>query len=156
MLYGEYISENANDTVQKNVLEITVAALYTNNIKPCMEVVVVCTKAILDEITNSIKETALHIFSDKLISVILYGSYTNDKNDAESDIDIMLLLNLPSDKIDGYRSEIAKVASRLSLESEECITISVTLQDIETFEKYQHILPFYRNVASNGVVIYAA
>lgn len=115
-----------------------------------------CTKSVLDGITVSVKDAALRIFAGKLNSVVLYGSYARGEDDAESDIDIMLLLDMPAEIIGKYRGEVARVASRLSLESEDCVTVSIALQDIETFEKYKSVLPFYRSIASEGVVVYAA
>lgn len=115
-----------------------------------------CTKATLDNITVSVRDAALRMFADKLNRVVLYGSYARGENVAESDIDIMLLLDLPAEALGKYRSEVAKVASRLSLESEDCVTVSVALQDSKTFEKYKSVLPFYRSIAAEGVVVYAA
>ena len=115
-----------------------------------------CTRADLEMITTSVRDEALRIFSDKLNSVILYGSYARGDNDSESDIDLMLLIDIPAEQHSGYLDAIAKVASRLSLESDDCVTISVSMQDLQTFEKYKAILPYYRNVVSEGVVVYAA
>ena len=115
-----------------------------------------CTKAALNKIMFSVSDEALRIFADKLNSVILYGSYARGDHDPESDIDLMLLLDMPAEMLERYSDEIARVSSRLSLEDEDCVTISVALQDLETFEKYKTILPYYRNVVSEGVVVYAA
>jgi len=75
---------------------------------------------------------------------------------ANKDADLPLPDFIPADALSRYRSEIARVASRLSLEDEDCVTISVALQDLETFEKYKTVLPYYRNVVSEGVIVYAA
>ena len=115
-----------------------------------------CTKTDLDKITLSVRNEALRIFADKLDSVILYGSYARGDNDSDSDIDLMLLIDIQAEILGGYRSEIAKITSRLSLETDDCVTISAVLQDLETFEKYKSILPYYQNVISEGIVVYAA
>lgn len=115
-----------------------------------------CTRDDLDKITIAVRDEALRIFAGKLNSVILYGSYARGDNDSESDIDLMLLIDITAETFNGYRSEIAKISSRLSLETDDCVTISVALQDLKTFEKYKEILPYYRNVVSEGIAIYAA
>ena len=115
-----------------------------------------CSMDALEKIIVSVRNEALRIFTDKLRRVILYGSYARGEDDPESDIDIMLLLDMSAETLGKYRSEIAKVASRLSLESEDCVTVSIALQDVETFDKYRSILPFYGNIALEGVIIYAA
>ena len=53
-----------------------------------------CTRADLEKIIASVRDEALRIFSDKLNSVILYGSYARGDNDSESDIDLMLLIDI--------------------------------------------------------------
>lgn len=93
---------------------------------------------------------------DNLVSVILYGSYARGDFNEESDIDIMALVDFPAAHTPQYRGDVNKIASRLSLESEKCITVSIMLQDTETFSRYQDILPFFSNVLSEGVRLYAA
>lgn len=115
-----------------------------------------CSNTTLNNITASIKEDATELFKDNLKKIILYGSYARGENDEESDIDIFLLVDMPPGKLSMYRSNIAKIASRLSLESEDCVTISIALQDVETYNKYKETLPFYANVDSEGVIVYAA
>ena len=115
-----------------------------------------CTESALNKITSSITLEALQLFSDRLHSIILYGSYARNDFDSESDIDIMLLLNIRAEKINSYCDEIAKLSSRLSLESEDCVTVSIVMQDTETFEKYRSVLPFFKSVSKEGVILYAA
>ena len=115
-----------------------------------------CTRTAIETITISVKDEALRIFADKLNRIILYGSYARGENEAASDIDLVLLLDMSAETLGKYRSEIAKVASRLSLENEDCVTVSIALQDVETFDKYKSILPFYSNIDSEGIIVYAA
>jgi predicted nucleotidyltransferase len=115
-----------------------------------------CTKSDLDDITTSVKDAALNIFANKLSSIILYGSYARNDYSPESDIDIMLLLDVPADKLNIYNDEITKLSGRLSLESEDCVTVSIVMQDIETFERYKALLPYFRSISDEGVVVYAA
>jgi len=113
-------------------------------------------KSVLDTITISVKNEALRIFAERLNKIILYGSYARGDYEATSDIDIMLLLDISTEALEKYRSDVAKVASRLSLENENCITVSIVLQDVDSFMKYKSISSFYNNVELEGVVVYAA
>ena len=108
------------------------------------------------KITDAIIESALRLFSNNLKSVILYGSYARGDNDDESDIDVFVLVDLPTTELSEYSDEISMVASRLSLETERCTTVSIALQDSITFDKYQEYLPYFRNINTEGVVLYAA
>ena len=113
-----------------------------------------CTRTTLNSITNSVKEAALGLFSDKLKSVILYGSYARGDYDDESDIDIFLLVDLPHGDFSKYRREISKVTGKLSMEADDCVTISTTIKSLDIYSKYKDSLPFYKNVDSEGIVIY--
>jgi len=115
-----------------------------------------CTQSTLNYITQSVREAAQYIFADSLDKVILFGSYARGDYDSESDIDIMILLNIPANGIKKHNTEIAELSGRLSLESEDCTTVSIVLQDKETFEKYKTVLPYFKNVSDQGVILYAA
>ena len=110
----------------------------------------------IDALTSNIVETVKSIFGNSLVSVILYGSYARGDFDDDSDIDIMAIIDLPADEISRHNAEIDKLASRLSLESNVCTTVCISLQDSATFNKYQSALPFFSNIVKEGVALYVA
>ena len=110
-----------------------------------------CTKNQLNIITESIAKLAKEVFGDKLRSVILYGSYARGDYDDESDIDIMILVNIPREKIWLYKDPIIHLASDLGLEYD--ILVSPYIKDTETFDKYLNAMPFYQNVQREGIPI---
>ena len=79
----------------------------------------------------------------------LYGSYARGDFNPESDIDILLTVDLEQAEIAKHRNDVAKVTSRLSLEHD--ITVSVTVKPLEQFRRYQTALPYYRNVVREGI-----
>ena len=113
-----------------------------------------CKKSGLNHITSSVSDGAKKIFGDKLRSVILYGSYARGDYDSTSDVDIFLLLDIPKEQLWKYRDPVSDMTSRLSLEDDDCTTISVHKQDTETFEQYRNVLPFFKNVLNEGVLLY--
>jgi len=110
----------------------------------------------LEIITSQVNEFALGAFTNKLKSVILYGSFARGDYDDESDIDIFLIIDASQDELALHSNETAKIASRLSMESEGCRTVSITLQDSSTYNEYKDFLPYFSNIAREGVVLYAA
>lgn len=110
-----------------------------------------CTKNQLNIITESIAKLAKEIFGDKLRSVILYGSYARGDYDNESDIDIMILVDIPREEIRLYKEPILCRADDLGLEYN--ILVSPYIKDSYTFDKYLGAMPFYQNVQKEGVPI---
>ena len=84
--------------------------------------------------------------------IILYGSYARGNYSTESDLDIMLLMKCSHTEIKQFQKAVCKIASRIGLEDD--IEVSLMMQDKETFEKRLAILPFYRNVKKEGVMLY--
>ena len=60
---------------------------------------------ILEQYVAEIKK----IYGSHLKSVILYGSYARGDYTPDSDIDIMILVDLNQDKIDEYSDEISEL-----------------------------------------------
>ena len=112
-----------------------------------------CDKSTLESVLSAVAQQARATFDSALKSVILYGSYARGDYDAESDIDIMLLVDMPAAKLSAYRKAIIKRLTDLDLEYG--VFTSVKLQDLATFEKWKDTLPFYQKVLSEGVQISA-
>ena len=65
-------------------------------------------------LNNLMKETysALsNVFGEKLDEVWLYGSYARGDFDAESDVDIMALVDLPKEQLATYRRKVSDLSS---------------------------------------------
>ena len=110
-----------------------------------------CSQAVLDEITAKIVQAARERLGDKLDKVILYGSYARGDCDDESDIDIMVLADIPRESCGDEYKKINKLVSRLGLDHD--ILVSVDITDTATYNKYISDLPFYINVQREGVVL---
>ena len=93
------------------------------------------------------------IFGEKLENVILYGSYARGDYDSESDIDVMALVDLDKNELAKYRRTVSDFASDIDLKYD--VLLSLKLQDKFTFEKYGDVLPYYMNVAREGVYLRA-
>jgi predicted nucleotidyltransferase len=112
-----------------------------------------CSQNVIDEISRRIVEESRRVFGDKLDKVILYGSYARGDFDEESDIDIMILADIPAEEAWVYNSDIISLTSRLGLEHD--VLISPFVKDCATFYKYLSVEPFYLNVIRDGVELVA-
>jgi predicted nucleotidyltransferase len=110
-------------------------------------------KEALKTVTGQVVDAARRRFGDSYDSAILYGSYARDDYDEDSDVDIMVLANISRQEADRLDMEMARTASRLSLENE--VTVTVVIRDKPTFEDWKDVVPFYGNVATEGVLLSA-
>lgn len=105
----------------------------------------------INEIINILALKAREIFGDKLKDVILFGSFARENASDESDIDIMLLVDMDRTNLSQYKNDICKISSDLGMQYN--ILVSPILQDINEYNKFKDDLPFFRNVMCEGVRI---
>ncbi|MCL1816752.1 MAG: nucleotidyltransferase domain-containing protein [Clostridiales bacterium] len=90
---------------------------------------------------------------DRLLKIILYGSYARGDYNSDSDVDIMALADLSEDERRVIQKRINKIASDISLKHD--ITVSISLRSLNMYTTRVKYVPFYRNVHTEGVEIYA-
>ena len=105
---------------------------------------------ILGIVAGKMKET----FSEKLCSIVLFGSYARGDYNDESDIDVFVMVDMDKTELAAYRDTVSDILFELNLEYD--VLLSVKLQDKATFEKWENDLPFFMNVKNEGVLLYAA
>ena len=107
----------------------------------------------IKEITNKVTDAARKSLGEKLNKVILYGSYARGDYNEESDVDIMILADIPLHDRDIERKKIRELLNYIDLEYDLLISLNVT--DCETFNKFLPVEPFYKRVMQDGVVVSA-
>jgi len=108
----------------------------------------------LGTVTDELSQSTKYIFGDNLRKIILYGSYARGDYTEYSDLDIMVLADFDEREKASLETQICKIASDASLDHD--ITVCMLLNNESLFSSRLHISPFYRNVMSEGVEIYAA
>jgi len=107
---------------------------------------------VLLNILVDVKKEVFQIFGDKLVQLILYGSYARNEQEHESDIDIMILVNVSEEELRKYRYIIADIMGELTIKYGKLI--SLTEATYERYIDYLEVLPFYKNIYEQGVEIY--
>ena len=106
-------------------------------------------EAVVTEYASRVKA----LLGDKLEAVILYGSFARGDYEDGSDVDVMVLVNVPQDQQKEHWDIIADIAFELGWEHN--LLISPILQSVEIFERYKDASGFFKNVLSEGVRISA-
>ena len=110
-----------------------------------------CEKNALEFVLSSVRKYAQELFDDKLVSVLLYGSYARGDFDSESDIDIMIIADIETGSVADYMRLLRDKVYMLEIEN-DCV-LSLCITPLYNIEKYKNASPFYRNVLKNGVDI---
>lgn len=105
-------------------------------------------KVIFERLTKGL----LEIYSDLLVSVVLYGSVARGTQTEESDIDIAVLIK--KGQTSKMKSQVTDLVVDLELEYNK--VLSVLHIDYDKFKTWENIMPFYKNVKKDGVVLWEA
>ena len=109
-----------------------------------------CTKNQLEEIIVQIVSYSKDLFGDKFRNVILYGSYARGDYDEESDIDIMIMVDMDREELRKYRRVISEYFSELNIQNGVFLTSK--LQSEPYFNEWKTAMPFYKNILKEGVM----
>ncbi len=109
---------------------------------------IIINDSLIKELVNGLRL----IYNDKLVSVILYGSVAKGTNSDESDIDIAIILK--GAKEQPTWEKLIDFTVDLDLKYDK--VFSVIDIDYDEFIKWEDILPFYKNVKKDGVILWKA
>lgn len=103
------------------------------------------------EVVNKFAQEAKKIYGTKLQEIILYGSCARGDFESDSDIDILILLNVPPDSIGSERKRILDISDQLDLDYD--VVLAPVIQNYALYQKYIPVSVFYQNVEREGVKI---
>ncbi len=107
-------------------------------------------KMTVKNIQNDVVEGVLKIFQGNIEQIILYGSVARGEQNTESDIDIALIL------YSKMKDEEKRLLIDWSTEFDFNHNCVLSIVDIakEQFEKWNDVLPFYRNICKEGIILW--
>lgn len=91
------------------------------------------------------------ILGENLRKIIVYGSYARGDYNENSDIDIMILTTLSNRELELAENKIFDVA--FDFEMEYGVVINPVLENEGHFKYWLGALPFFDNVAKDGIEI---
>ena len=94
------------------------------------------------------------IYGTHLRKVILYGSYARGDFKSDSDVDIMILLDISDVDLKAYSQQLSYMTYVFNLDND--LDIKPIAKSEEHFNKWVVNYPFYANVNKEGVVLYGA
>lgn len=92
-----------------------------------------------------------NIFGNILECIILYGSVARGTQTDESDVDIALIVRKYAEDMHDKMIDLT-----VDLELEYNLVLSVLLIDYDNFKEWENVLPFYKNVKKEGIMLWSA
>lgn len=99
-------------------------------------------------------DSVRNIYGTHLKQVILYGSYARGDFTEDSDVDIMLLVDLNEEEAEQFSDELSEVGIEYNVDHD--IWMMPVVKNIQNFFKWSTAYPFYRSVKEEGVSLYEA
>lgn len=107
-------------------------------------------------LTDEIREELVHgltdIFKNNISMIILYGSVARNEATNESDIDIAIIIKKKMDK--QTKKRFISWAADMDIRYEKVFSIMDIQED--NMKKWEKVLPFYRNIRKEGIVLWRA
>lgn len=91
------------------------------------------------------------IYGSHLCRIILYGSYARGDFRQDSDVDIMILVDLSDLELKKYSQQLSYMTYDFNLDYD--LDIKPIVKSEEHFRKWTENYPFYANVQNEGVIL---
>ena len=108
-------------------------------------------KKLMQTISDMIKELC-SIYNGMISEVVLYGSYARGTQTEDSDVDIAVILSGKPER-DMTDAMIDCVSSHELVCGKVLSVIDI---DLEKYDQWKEIIPFYKNIQKEGIVLWRA
>lgn len=109
------------------------------------------TKELIDSAVKDLAEEARIIYGDKLKEVILFGSCARGDFEDDSDVDVMILVDVPKYEIQEADNKIDHVIHKLDRKYDYDLLFAPVVQSYEEFNYWLDAMPFFKNVRKEGI-----
>ncbi len=92
------------------------------------------------------------IYGTHVCQIILYGSYARGDFKEDSDVDIMILLDISENDLKAYSKKLSYMTYDFNMDYD--VDIKPIAKSESHFKKWVKNYPFYANVDKEGVVLY--
>lgn len=103
----------------------------------------------IQTVVTQFAREAKKIYGTALRDVILYGSCARGDFEDDSDIDIMVLLDVGQEDIGEARKKIIDVSDQIDLEY--VVVLAPVIQSWQLYQQYMEVSGFYQNVRREGI-----
>lgn len=109
------------------------------------------TKTIIHDAVQDLAESAKSVYGSKLKDIILFGSCARGDFGEDSDVDIMILLDVPMDKVNEEMGRLNPIIHSLDRKYDYEMLFAPIVQSYDIFHYWLDVTPFYQNILNEGV-----
>lgn len=106
------------------------------------------TQDLIEQYVSVIK----NIYGNHIKQIILYGSYARGDFHKDSDVDIMVLVDLPDTQIESYSDALSELGFEYNVKYG--LWFMPVVKNANHFRQWCSVYPFYSNVVKEGVPLY--
>lgn len=99
-------------------------------------------------------DEVIKIYGSHLRKIVLYGSYARGDETRDSDIDILILVNLDDQAIKKYSDVLSDLTFDINMDND--VMIMPIVKNEAHFNYWVEVYPFYGNIRKEGVALYGA
>ncbi|MCX4320682.1 MAG: nucleotidyltransferase domain-containing protein [Lachnospiraceae bacterium] len=93
-----------------------------------------------------------NLYGEHVKQIILYGSYARGDFHKDSDVDVMVLVDLPDTQIKSYSDALSELGFEYNIRHD--MWFLPVVKNIQHFGQWCTIYPFYSNVVKEGITLY--
>ena len=108
-----------------------------------------CSEMQLNSIIGQLCSGLKPLFPQGSMEAILFGSYARGEAEADSDIDVMILVDSSRQEISRKTWEIGDVAADILLK--HGVVVSPVIENRSYFQENSDFIPLYRNITHEGI-----
>lgn len=109
---------------------------------------------IMQDLIDRYVEEVKKIYGHHVRQIILYGSYARGDFRSDSDVDIMILVDMTDLELKAYSQQLSYMTYDFNLDHD--LDIKPIVKSEQHFNKWILNYPFYSNIHKEGVVLYGA
>lgn len=105
-------------------------------------------KSLMDQYIKEVR----NIYGLYLQKIILFGSYARGDYQSDSDVDLMILLDISDMEIKAYSQQLSYMTYDFNLDND--IDIKPIAKSQMHFNRWSENYPFYASIRKEGIVLY--
>lgn len=109
---------------------------------------------VMQNLIEQYVEAVKKIYGSHVRQIILYGSYARGDFRPDSDVDIMILVDMSDMELKTYGQQLSYMTYDFNMDND--LDIKPIAKSETHFKKWVENYPFYSNIHKEGVVLYGA